>query len=97
MAIQKSQAADRLFEAILSLQTKEECYQFFEDVCTIKEVIEIAQRYEVARLLDAGQIYNEVAQRTGASTATISRVNRCLLYGAGGYRLVLDRTKEEKQ
>ena len=85
----------RLFEAVLSLQTTEECRRFFEDICTIKELNALAQRLEVAARLDAGGNYNTVCEETGASTATISRVNKCLLYGSGGYRTVLDRMKEE--
>ena len=86
---------DNLFRAVLTLQTVEECYQFFEDVCTIKEIQEIAQRLEVARLLGEGRAYNDVAKQTGASTATISRVNKCISYGSGGYKLVLGRMNEE--
>ena len=85
---------DLLFEGILKLQTLEECYRFFTDICTIKELQAMAQRLQVAARLDEGQNYNAVCEQTGASTATISRVNKCLLYG-GGYRLVLDRLKEE--
>ena len=80
---------DALFRAILSLQTEEDCYRFFEDVCTIKEIRDIAQRLEVARMLKAGDTVVSIAQRTGASTTTVSRVNRCLQYGTGGYDLVL--------
>ena len=83
------------FDAILSLQTPEECCRFFEDVATIGEVHAMAQRLQVARLLDRGMKYADIAQRTGASTATISRVSRCLSYGADGYRLVLERTEKE--
>lgn len=82
---------DNFFEAILSLSTKEECYRFFEDVCTIKEMQDIAQRLEVARLLKSGETVNAIAQKTGASTTTVSRVNRCLHYGSGGYELVLGK------
>lgn len=85
---------DNLFHAVLSLQSVEECYQFFEDVCTIKEIQEIAQRLEVARLLGEGRAYNDVAKQTGASTATISRVNKCISYGSGGYKMVLGRINE---
>ena len=85
----------QLYEAILSLQTPEECRAFFEDICTIKELQAMAQRLEVAARLDAGQNYNAVCEQTGASTATISRVNKCLHYGSG-YRIVLDRLKEDK-
>lgn len=86
---------DNLFRAVLSLQSVEECYQFFEDVCTIKEIQEIAQRLEVARLLREGKAYNDVAKQTGASTATISRVNKCISYGSGGYQIVLERLGNE--
>lgn len=86
---------DHLFEAILSLRTVEECYQFFEDVCTIKEVQAMSQRFQVACQLDAGKNYNEVCEQTGASTATISRVNKCLHYGSGGYQTAIERLKEE--
>ena len=80
---------DYLFEAILTLETVEDCYRFFEDVCTIREIRDIAQRLEVARRLKDGDTVASIAQRTGASTTTVSRVNRCLQYGAGGYDLVL--------
>ena len=80
---------DALFAAILSLQTEEDCYRFFEDICTIREIRDIAQRLEVARMLKDGDTVASIAQRTGASTTTVSRVNRCLQYGAGGYDLVL--------
>ncbi len=87
---------DNLFRAVLSLTSLEECYQFFEDVCTIKEIQEIAQRLEVARLLKEGKPYNDVAKLTGASTATISRVNKCISYGSGGYQIVLERLSDAK-
>lgn len=86
----------RLFEAVLSLKTVEECAAFFEDICTVKELNALAQRLEVAARLDAGGNYNAVCEETGASTATISRVNKCLLYGSGGYRTVLDRLNKEE-
>jgi TrpR-related protein YerC/YecD len=79
------------------LETEEECYRFFEDICTIKELQAIAQRFQVARLLDQKKTYNEIEEITKASTATISRVNRCLLYGADGYQLILKRLKEREQ
>jgi TrpR-related protein YerC/YecD len=82
---------DRLFRAVLSLETQEECYRFFEDICTIGELHSIAQRWEVAELLYQGTTYNAIADKTKASSATISRVNKCLNYGADGYRLVLER------
>ena len=92
----KTKLTDNLFNAILSLKDKKECYKFFEDICTIKEIQDIAQRLEVARLLGEGRPYNDVAKITGASTATISRVNKCITYGSGGYDLVLKRLSESK-
>lgn len=83
--------ADQLFRGVLQLRTVEECYRFFEDVCTIGEVKALAQRFAVARMLDQGKTYEEIAARTGASSATISRVRRSLTYGADGYTLVLRR------
>lgn len=89
---------DALFEAILSLKTVDECYKFFEDACTIKEILDIAQRLEAAKMLKNGSNYFEVCNGLGMSSATISRVSRCLEYGAGGYELVLDRLdKKEKE
>lgn len=82
---------DQLFQAILQLQNTDECYQFFEDVCTVAEIRSMAQRLEVARMLEENYTYGEIAARTGASTATISRVKRCLHYGADGYKTVLQR------
>ena len=87
----QSPETDLLFRAILALKTEEDCYHFFEDVCTIKEIRDIAQRLEVARLLKSGETVAAIAQRTGASTTTVSRVNRCLHYGTGGYDLVMDK------
>jgi TrpR-related protein YerC/YecD len=84
---------DDLFNAILKIETPEEAYKFFEDLCTIAEIRSMAQRWAVARKLDAGETYIDIAAETGASTATISRVKRYLEYGADGYRLVLDRMK----
>lgn len=86
-----SREVDNLFKGILTLKTVEECYDFFEDACTIKEIMDIAQRFEVAGLLKQGISYTQVSKETGASTATISRVNRCLTYGSGGYGTVLER------
>ena len=82
-----------LFEAVLALETPEECRAFFQDLCTVAELRAMAQRLEVAQLLDDGLIYNDILQRTGASSATISRVNRALQYGANGYKTVLPRLK----
>ncbi len=87
----KSAQADSLFEAILKLENEEECYRFFEDICTIKEVQAISQRFEVAKLLKQNKTYNEIETETGASTATISRINRSLHYGADGYKLIFER------
>lgn len=87
----KDPLADRLCQAVLTLKTVDECYRFFEDVCTIGEVKAMAQRLEIARLLHTGHTYDEVARHTRASSATISRVRRFLEYGADGYRLVLAR------
>ena len=87
----KTPAVDHLFEAILTLESKEECYKFFEDLCTINELQSLSQRYEVASMLSKKKTYLEIADETGASTATISRVNRSLNYGNDGYALVFDR------
>ena len=84
---------DELFEGVLSLTSVEECYNFFEDLCTITELRAMAQRFQVAKMLDEGQIYSDIVKETGASTATISRVNKCLIYGTDGYRMGLDRAK----
>ncbi len=86
---------DELFEAIMTLKSKEECYTFFEDVCTIKELIEISQRLKVAKLLRAGVNYATISKEIGVSTATISRVSKCLEYGNGGYKTVLDRLENK--
>jgi len=86
---------DQLFKAVLLLETQEECYQFFEDICTIGELKDMAQRLEVARMLKHGHTYDDIVARTGASTATISRVKRCLYYGADGYKTVLARLDGE--
>ena len=85
-----------LFEAVLSIENIEECAAFFEDVCTIKEIQDLSQRYAVARMLDEGEKYQKIEATTGASTATISRVNKCLAYGSGGYRAVLKKNKQNK-
>lgn len=82
---------DALFEAILSLQSIEECYAFFEDACTIKEILDISQRLKAARMLSEGACYADISRETGMSTATISRVSKCLDYGAGGYKTVIGR------
>lgn len=87
---------DQLFAGILSLRSVEECYSFFEDLCTVNELFAMAQRFQVATMLSDGRIYSDIVKETGASTATISRVNKCLSYGSDGYRLVLARRKEEQ-
>jgi len=87
----KDELTDKLFEAILLLKNIEECYNFFEDICTVSEIKAMAQRLEVAKMLEAGYTYMDISEKTGASTATISRVNRCLNYGSDGYRTVLRR------
>ncbi len=91
----KNEQTDLLVEVILALKTPEECYRLFDDLCTIREVQDLAQRIEVAQMLRDKVTYNEIAKKTGVSTATISRVNRCLAYGSGGYQLVLDRLEEK--
>lgn len=88
-----SEETDKLFEAILKLESIEECYRFFEDLCTIKEIQSLTQRFQVACLLEEEKTYSEIEKETGASTATISRINKCLLYGADGYRLILEKMK----
>lgn len=87
----KDELTDSLFEAVLQLKNAEECYSFFEDICTIQEIKALAQRLEVAKMLRDGRTYTDISLKTGASTATISRVNRCLNYGADGYKMILDR------
>ena len=86
---------ERLYRAILALETEEECYAFFQDLCTIAELRSMEQRFEVASLLNDGMIYSDILERTGASSATISRVNRALLNGTGGYVSVLGKMKED--
>ena len=86
----------RFFKAILSLESEEECAAFFEDICTIKEIQDISQRLSVAEMLNDGEKYQTIEEKTGASTATISRVNKCLNYGSGGYQAVLEKMKAVK-
>jgi len=93
----RTTAVSELFEAILTLQNEEECFDFFEDVCTVNELLSLAQRFEVAKMLKEGHTYMEVAEQTGASTATISRVNRSLNYGKDGYEMVFARMKENRE
>lgn len=88
---------DQLFNSILTLKSLEDCYIFFDDLCTVNEIQSLAQRLEVARMLRKGYTYHKIETETGASTATISRVKRCLNYGNDGYQLALDRLKEEEE
>ena len=90
----KTEAVDQLFDAILTLKSKEECYQFFEDLCTVNEILSMSQRFDVAVMLSEKKTYQEIAEKTGASTATISRVNRSLSYGNDSYQMVLERMKQ---
>ena len=92
----KNPAVDYLFDAILSLKDKDECYAFFDDICTVNEILSLSQRFEVAAMLRSRKTYLEIAEKTGASTATISRVNRCYSYGDGGYEMILKKLEEEK-
>ncbi len=87
----RSEALNNLFEAVLALDTQEECYAFFEDLCTVPELKAISQRYQVANLLLQNKVYNDIVKETGASTATISRVNRSLSFGSDGYKTVLKK------
>ena len=91
------QNSDALYRAIVSIQSEEECRNFLEDLCTVSELKSMAQRMDVALLLDEGLIYSEILEKTGASSATISRVNRCLHYGAGGYQTIIPRLREQEK
>lgn len=93
----RTEAVDYLFKAILSLENKEECYTFFEDICTINELLSLSQRFEVAKMLREQKTYLEIAEQTGASTATISRVNRSLNYGNDGYDMVFERIDKDEE
>ncbi len=92
-----SESVDTLVKGLLKLETEEECYAFLEDVCTIKELQDMAQRFDVALKLSDGFNYNQVSKETGASSATISRVNKCLMYGNNGYKTVIERIKNEEK
>lgn len=87
----RTREVDELFDAVLSLQDRDECYKLFEDVCTVNELLSLSQRFQVAKMLKMKKTYLEIAEATGASTATISRVNRSLIYGNDGYAMVFDR------
>lgn len=93
----QSDPGSELYKAILKLDSVEECYDFFADLCTVPELKAMEQRFELAKLLNDGLIYNDILEKTGASSATISRVNRSLNYGMGAYRIIFDRMKEEEQ
>ena len=95
--IGKKEKSDQLYKAILQLKDEQECYDFFQDLCTVSELRSMEQRFEVASLLNDGMIYNEILERTGASSATISRVNRSLSYGTGAYAQVFARIKGEEE
>ena len=90
----KDELNDQLCNAVLQLKTVEECYQFFEDICTISELKAMSQRLEVAKMLQKRYTYDEIVSRTGASTATISRISRCIEYGSGGYKMIIERLQE---
>ncbi len=91
----QSPEADRLFDAILSLKDREACYRFFDDLCTYGEITAMSQRLQVARMLSEGKTFSQISSATGVSSATITRVNKCLSYGAGGYREVLAKNKSQ--
>jgi len=92
----EDESVKELYNAICKLETGEEAYRFFEDLLTINEIHSMAQRFHVALMLDAGEKYNEIVKITGASTATVSRVNKCLIYGSGGYQEIIDRIKKDR-
>lgn len=89
----RSETTDALFDAILTLETREECYHFFEDLCTVKEISDMAQRLQAAKLLLDGSTYEQIVKTVEISTATISRINRCIQYGAGGYRETIEKAR----
>ena len=93
----RNETIDALFDAILSLETREECYDFFEDLCTVKEISDMAQRLEAAKLLLDGSTYEQIVKTVEISTATISRINRCMQYGTGGYRQTIEKVREKQQ
>ncbi|WP_409967325.1 YerC/YecD family TrpR-related protein [Bengtsoniella intestinalis] len=96
MKIGKKEKNEELYKAILMLENEEECYNFFQDLCTVSELRSMEQRFEVASLLNDGMIYNDILEKTGASSATISRVNRSLSYGTGAYDVLFARRKEQE-
>ncbi len=92
-----SDSLDRLFHSFLNLETVEECYDYFEDLCTVKEMLDMAQRLDTAVKLSSGMSYNSIKEQSGVSTATIGRVNKCLNYGSGGYKAAIDKLKEKSE
>ncbi len=93
----KSEAAEHLFRAVLSLKTVEECYRFFDDLCTYSEIQAMVQRYQIAEELEKGTTFARISQELGVSTATVTRVNRCMQYGAGGYQTALSRREPTEE
>ena len=93
----RNETIDALVDAILSLETREECYDFFEDLCTVKEISDMAQRLEAAKLLLDGSTYEQIVKTVEISTATISRINRCIQYGTGGYRQTIEKVRKKQQ
>ena len=93
----RSESVDRLFQTILNLKTLDECYEYFDDICTIKEIQDMAQRLETAILLSEGNSYQKIMEKVEISTATIGRVSKCLNYGTGGYRVAIEKLKEEEK
>ena len=93
----RNETIDALFDAILGLETREECYDFFEDLCTVKEISDMAQRLEAAKLLLDGSTYEQIVKTVEISTATISRINRCIQYGTGGYRQTIEKLRAKQQ
>ena len=93
----KNETVDALFDAILSLESREECYAFFEDLCTVKEISDMAQRLEAAKLLLGGRTYDQIVKEVEISTATISRINRCIQYGTGGYQSVIEKISAQEK
>ncbi|MBU3818938.1 MAG: TrpR-related protein YerC/YecD [Candidatus Faecalibacterium intestinavium] len=93
----KNEMTDALFDAILSLETREECYNFFEDLCTVKELSDMAQRLAAAKMLLDGCTYEQIVKSAEISTATISRINRCIQYGPGGYRQTIEKSRKQSK
>lgn len=96
MSTLHNESTDRLFKVIMSLETLDECYDFFSDVCTVKEILDMSQRLDTAFLLESGASYQEITKEVGISTATIGRVSRCLNYGSGGYKKAIEKEKNER-